>query len=101
MWLAVMYDLPVGTKAERKAAADFRNDLLDLGFIRMQYSVYLRCCSDRDMVETMCQAVTSRLPETGCIKFLVFTDKQYENIRVFVGRRRAPNPENPSQLVMF
>ena len=32
MWVVVMFDLPVVEKAERKAATDFRNSLLDLGF---------------------------------------------------------------------
>ena len=32
MWMVVMFDLPVMEKAERKAATQFRNGLLDLGF---------------------------------------------------------------------
>ena len=32
MWMIVMFDLPVVEKAERRAAAEFRNHLLDLGF---------------------------------------------------------------------
>jgi len=42
MWLYVMFDLPVGTKAERKAATQFRKFLLDEGFEMAQFSVYLR-----------------------------------------------------------
>ena len=32
MWMIVMFDLPVVEKAERKAATEFRNALLDLGW---------------------------------------------------------------------
>ena len=32
MWVMTMFDLPVVSKAERKAATRFRNALLDLGF---------------------------------------------------------------------
>ena len=32
MWTMVIFDLPVGTKGERKAATKFRNFLLDQGF---------------------------------------------------------------------
>ena len=32
MWVVVMFDLPVVAKAERKAATEFRNGLLDAGF---------------------------------------------------------------------
>ena len=31
MWIWVLFDLPVGTKAERKRASRFRRDLLGLG----------------------------------------------------------------------
>ena len=39
MWLYVMFDLPVETKAQRKAAAGFRKDLLKDGFSMHQFSV--------------------------------------------------------------
>jgi CRISPR-associated protein Cas2 len=32
MWIFVMFDLPVGTDKERKAATDFRKKLLKDGF---------------------------------------------------------------------
>jgi len=32
MWVIVMFDLPVVEKPERKAAIEFRNALLDMGF---------------------------------------------------------------------
>jgi CRISPR-associated protein Cas2 len=32
MWILVMFDLPVGTKPERRAATRFRNYLLDEGY---------------------------------------------------------------------
>ena len=31
MWVVVMFDLPVVERAERKAATEFRNALLDMG----------------------------------------------------------------------
>ena len=40
MWMLVMFDLPVVQKNERKAAADFRHTLLDIGFEMSQFSVY-------------------------------------------------------------
>lgn len=32
MWMLVMFDLPVLEPEERRAATQFRNQLLDLGF---------------------------------------------------------------------
>ena len=51
MWMMVMFDLPVSTKAERKAATGFRNFLLDEGFEMSQFSVYLRFCAGAPQVE--------------------------------------------------
>jgi CRISPR-associated protein Cas2 len=62
MWMMVMFDLPVGTPAEQKAAGDFRNDLLDLGFEMAQYSIYLRCCSGRPQCEVYVGRVKNMLP---------------------------------------
>ncbi|WP_197387472.1 CRISPR-associated endonuclease Cas2 [Ralstonia pseudosolanacearum] len=45
MWLLTMFDLPVGTKAERKAATSFRHFLQDQGFEMAQFSVYMRFCT--------------------------------------------------------
>ena len=43
-WLMAMFDLPVMTQEERKVASRFRNDLLDNGFLMIQFSVYARPC---------------------------------------------------------
>lgn len=40
--MILMFDLPVMTKAQRKAASGFRNWLLDKGWEMSQFSVYLR-----------------------------------------------------------
>jgi len=44
VWLFVLFDLPVGTKLERRDATRFRNFLKDDGFMMLQYSVYARVC---------------------------------------------------------
>ena len=43
-WLMAMFDLPVMTDKERKMASRFRNDLIDHGFLMIQFSVYARPC---------------------------------------------------------
>ena len=62
MWMVVMFDLPVMEKAERKAATQFRNGLLDLGFEMSQFSVYMRFCTSQAQVDTLCRAVERALP---------------------------------------
>ena len=101
MWMMVIFDLPVGTPEERKAAADFRNFLLDQGFEMAQYSVYLRFCSGKEHTEALTRRIRHGLPEAGKVDILFFTDKQYENIISFNGRTRNRPYKNPEQFVLF
>lgn len=101
MWVLVMFDLPVDTPDERKAATDFRHDLLDLGFERCQYSVYLRFVEGREQATTMTRRVETLLPRSGRVYVLYFTDRQYAGIVRFDNRRRKKPLKNPEQYELF
>lgn len=101
MWMMVLFDLPVLTPKERKAAAKFRHFLLDQGFEMSQFSVYMRFCSGKEQVETLIRRVERGVPPTGKVHIVCFTDRQYENIVCFDGRKREPAKKNPGQLSLF
>lgn len=101
MWLYVMFDLPVGTKAERKAAAKFRQFLLDQGFEMAQFSVYLRFAESKEQAEVHIDRIRAELPRKGKVHIVTITDKQYGNARIFAGRKHERRPENPDQLALF
>ena len=101
MWIAVMFDLPVVEKKERKAATDFRNTLLDMGFEMAQFSVYMRFCTSQAQIETYCKRVEQALPEGGKVNILVFTDKQYERIISYYGKAKQPAKKSPDQFNLF
>ena len=101
MWLFVLFDLPVGTKRERKAATDFRHDLLDLGFEMSQFSVYLKFCAGKEQVDAIARQVEAAMPPSGKVHLVTITDKQYENIRTYRGRKREPSSKIPNQLALF
>ena len=96
-----MFDLPVLTKAERKAATNFRNGLLDLGFEMAQFSVYMRFCTGQSHADTLAQKVELALPKGGRVNVLFFTDKQYERILTFHGKARQPPQKAPDQFSLF
>ena len=101
MWLYVMFDLPVGTPAERRAATRFRHFLLDQGFEMAQYSVYLRFAESREAAEVYMERVRAALPAKGRVHIVMITDKQYENARIFTGTKREKKRGNPDQLTLF
>ncbi|MES2172627.1 MAG: CRISPR-associated endonuclease Cas2 [Pseudomonadota bacterium] len=101
MWIFVMFDLPVTTKEQARAATKFREFLLDEGFEKSQFSVYARFCNGKEQFETYRRRVESSLPDRGDVHILSFTDRQYENIVRFSGQRRRRQRKNPDQLALF
>lgn len=100
MWMMVLFDLPVLTKAERRAATRFRQFLLDQGFEMTQFSVYIRWCPGKERVDALTRAVRANLPAKGNVQVVTITDRQYQNIASFSGRKRG-HRENPDQLALF
>lgn len=101
MWMVVMFDLPVVEKAERRAATDFRNSLLDMGFSMSQFSVYMRFCTSATQVDTYCRRVEQALPFGGRVNILQFTDKQYERIICYRGKVKQAAQKAPDQFDLF
>jgi len=101
MWMIVMFDLPVVERSERKAATEFRNALLDMGFEMSQFSVYMRFCTSLAQAETYCKKVEYALPEGGRVNILQFTDKQYERIITFCGKTKQSSLKSPDQYQLF
>lgn len=101
MWLFVMFDLPTGTKKERKQASEFRNSLKDLGFEMSQFSVYLKYCASSEKATAACKRVNRLLPSGGKVDILTITDKQFGAMERFYGRRRDKKSSKPDQLLLF
>ena len=101
MWMLVLFDLPVGTKEERRAATQFRNALLDKGFQMCQFSVYIRFCGSKEEVDRHTKQLQDVLPPGGLVQMFSLTDKQYGNGASFRGRRRERIDEIPEQYVLF
>lgn len=101
VWLFVFFDLPVKEKHERKAAARFRNFLLKDGYLMIQLSVYARICNGQDRLDKHLQRVESNLPAQGSVRAFQITDKQYERMKVLVGKRTNNEKAKAEQLVLF
>lgn len=101
MWVVAMFDLPVDTKAARRAYAQFRKALLKDGFSKMQFSVYVRHCASEENTDVHVGRVQAALPGDGEVRLLTITDKQFERMRVFWGKLRKPPEQPPAQLELF
>jgi CRISPR-associated protein Cas2 len=101
LWLFVLFDLPVGTKDERRAASRFRNFLKDDGYMMLQFSVYARVCRGEDAVDKHVLRVTKQLPRSGSVRALHVTDRQYARMRLLLGRATKNEKVAPKQMVLL
>lgn len=84
MRLVVMFDLPTGSKRERKTYAEFRKFLVSDGYNMEQFSVYTRVSLGRDNMEAHIERLREHLPGAGRVTLLCLTEKQYEDRTVLV-----------------
>lgn len=99
-WVLV-FDLPVGTPEERKAAGNFRKDLLHDGYMMMQFSVYARPCGTADRVETQVRRLKSRIPAKGEVRGLMISDAQWGRMIVMRSHKTAEAEKMPAQMQFF
>jgi CRISPR-associated protein Cas2 len=102
-WLMAMFDLPVMTHKERKVATHFRNDLIDNGFLMIQFSVYVRPCVNFEQLNKHIGAIRKLVPEAGNVRLLYITDEQWEKSVTVIGPnydqgKRSKNPKIPNQV---
>lgn len=101
MWVFVFFDLPVGTKPERRAATRFRNFLKDDGFLMLQFSVYARVCRGDEAVDKHMARVTKNLPGKGSVRTLQVTERQYARMKLLIGESKRSEKVAANQLVLL
>jgi CRISPR-associated protein Cas2 len=101
MWLFVFFDLPVGTKAERRHATRFRKFLKDDGFMMLQLSVYSRVIRGEEAVDKHLTRVTKSLPPRGSVRTLTVTERQYARMKLLIGEPTRNEKMAPQQLVLL
>lgn len=101
MWIITMFDLPTDTKQARRAYTQFRKGLLKDGFTLMQYSVYIRHCASEDNAKVHIKRIEEMVPPQGEVRIIAITDKQFERMRVFWGKKRKKPEPAPQQLELF
>jgi CRISPR-associated protein Cas2 len=102
-WILVTFDLPVMTDAQRKAATRFRNDLLDDGYMMLQFSVYARACVSLERLDRHVAHLKATAPASGNIRAFFFTNQQWARSISIYGEsykhgKRATDPSMPQQI---
>lgn len=100
-WVLVFFDLPVGTPEERKAANNFRRDLIHDGYFMVQFSVYARPCGTADRVETQVRRLKARIPAKGEVRGLMISDAQWGRMIVVRSAQPTEAERQPAQMQFF
>lgn len=102
-WLLVCFDLPVGTKEQRKRATGFREFLKDDGYAMLQWSVYVRPCVTFSRQETHIGRLKANLPEEGSVRAMFLTRSQWERSFVLHGKpaKQQVPEELPEQILLW
>lgn len=85
MRLLVFFDLPVATKAERRAYSIFRRFLINDGYDMIQFSIYGRILNGSDALEKHYKRLIDNLPPEGSVRCLSVTEKQFASMKLLVG----------------
>lgn len=102
MRMMVFFDLPVVSKADRRAYTLFRRFLLNDGYDMIQYSIYGRILNGTDAEEKHMKRLIGNLPATGSIRVLTVTEKQYANMKILVGMPLFQEKRvNANQILLF
>lgn len=101
MWCLVMFDLPVKTKKQQRAANQFRKLLLDHGYWRVQYSVYVRYAPLAGASAQALLAMKNHLPAGGEVRVLHVTDQQWATAHRFLNAEAVEPDAAPLQLTIF
>ena len=102
MRMMVFFDLPVVSKADRRAYTLFRRFLLNDGYDMIQYSIYGRILNGIDAEEKHMKRLIGNLPATGSIRVLTVTEKQYASMKILVGMPLFQEKQvNANQILLF
>ena len=85
MRLLVFFDLPMVTKAEKKAYVQFRRFLLNDGYDMIQWSVYGRILNGNDAEAKHLRRLADNQPPDGSIRGMTITEKQFADMKLLVG----------------
>lgn len=101
MRILVMFDLPVGTSAERREYRLFRKYLVKNGFLMLQESVYSKIAQNSTSADAMIDNVKKNKPKSGLVQLLKITEKQYSRMEYIVGEMKSDVVDNDERLIVI
>lgn len=99
--IIVLADMPEATRHERKVARIFRVHLFKDGFTELQVGVFTRVVDGRSNANLHVKRLRDNRPETGPVRVLTLTEKQFRDSELLAGDESPQELEIGSQLDIF
>ncbi len=101
MRVMILFDLPVGTAAERKEYGRFRKFLIRSGFVMMQESVYTKIVLNPAAAAAVIRKIRAAGPAEGLVQALTVTEKQFAAIELITGSTDHEVVDSTERLVVL
>ena len=101
MRVIVMFDLLVGSSAERREYSVFRKYLIKSGFCMMQESIYCKMAVNSTMADTIVNNIRKNKPKYGLVQVLKITEKQFASMEFIVGQSKMDVLDTTERIVIL
>ncbi len=89
MRMFVIFDLPTTTKEDLRIYNRFRKNIINEGFIMVQFSVYSRFCRNDSEYLKFVRRIKTIAPEKhGNIRIFGMTERQYEKMHLISSKKK-------------
>ncbi|NLY09586.1 MAG: CRISPR-associated endonuclease Cas2 [Tissierellia bacterium] len=101
MRIMVFFDLPTVSSEDLREYRIFRKELIKLGFMMLQESVYVRLALNATVEKAMIDKLRKIKPEKGLVQVLSITEKQYNNMETLVGEVKSETLDTDDRMVIL
>lgn len=101
MRLMIMFDLPMVSSEDRRNYRHFRKALIFEGFFMMQFSVYVRVCTNSKNAKAVEQRIAAITPKEGLVQSVMLTEKQYQAMHFISGEPNRDIINSAERTIMI
>ena len=101
MRVLVMFDLPVGTTAERREYTRFRKYLIKSGYMMLQESVYCKLAQNSQAADALVDNLYKNRPPDGLVQVLRVTEKQFSKMDCIVGSTKKDVIDSDERILFL
>ena len=101
MRIIIFFDLPTTTSADLREYRNFRKEIIKLGFMMLQESVYVRLALNKTVESSIINKVKSIRPPKGLVQILSVTEKQFTSMETIVGEVSSETLDTDDRMVIL